>query len=126
MGVVTYEVGHRYPHYQPPSRHDSEHGYIAEVVTHSDHRGRGIGPLLLGAAIEDLTRKPVSMQEIYAMRHADNIPSKQMMEKCGMVPVEELPDPEIRPTGSRKTVVMRFMIDKPAKVTNPGRKFAAK
>ncbi len=109
IGVVTYELGHKYPQYQPEGRRDSEHGYIAEAVVHPDFTGRDIGTALLSSAIRDLTE--AGLREVYAKRHADNIPSKRMMEKAGMVIVDEFADPEIRPTGSRRTAVMRFVVE---------------
>jgi RimJ/RimL family protein N-acetyltransferase len=106
LGAVLYETGHRYPQYQPNGRQTSEHGYISEAVVHRKYTGKGIGSDLLQAAIRDLTAK--GLHEIYARRHADNIPSARMMEKSGLVVVDRFYDPEIRLTGSRQTVVARF------------------
>ena len=106
VGVVTYDIGHRYPQYQALGREYEEHGYVSEAVTHKDFKGRSIGPTALEAAIKDLTSS--GLQEVYAMRHSDNEPSRRMMEKVGMVLVDEFDDPDIRPTGSRRTAVMRF------------------
>jgi len=109
IGVVTYEIGHRYPDDQPLERAAELHGYAAEAVVHSGYAGRGIGTELLKAAIERLTR--ADLQEIYAMRHEENIPSRRMMEKCGMEEVRTFDDPKIRPTGSRRTTVMRIIVE---------------
>lgn len=106
VGVVTYEIGQRYPLLQPPNRRKANHGYIAEAVVHSDFAGRGLGTDLFKSAIGDLVDQGI--QEIYAMRHADNDPSRRMMEKSGMVMAAEFDDPEIRPTGSQRTAIMRF------------------
>ena len=109
IGVVTYEIGRRYPQYQPPERQESEHGYLAEAVVHRDHAGKGIGTQLLRAAIARLLERDI--REVYAMRHADNIPSGRMMEKSGMKVVDEFDDPEIRPSGSRRTAVSRIIAE---------------
>jgi len=107
VGVVTYEISRRYHMYQPPRRSSADHGYIAEAVVHPDFAGRGLGTELFSAAIQDLVSK--GMKEIYAMRHADNDPSRRMMDKSGMRTMAEFDDPDIRPSGSRRTTVMRFI-----------------
>jgi len=108
VGVATYEIGHRYPQHQPPGRVGAAHGYIAEVVVHADFAGRGIGSFLLGSAVQDLANG--GMHEVYAKRHADNVPSRRMMEKVGFILVDEFDDPDIRTTGSRRTAVMRYAL----------------
>lgn len=107
VGAVTYEVGQHYPQYQPRKREGCPHGYIAELVVDSRHTGRGIGTELLRTAIIELGRVH-DVKEVYAMRHADNAPSGRAMEKCGMKIVDEFDDPGIRPSGSRRTVVVRI------------------
>ena len=107
IGVVTYETGHRYPQYQPPGRREAEHGYLSEAVVHRAYTGQGIGTRLLHTAIERLFQQ--GMREVYTMRHKDNIPSRRMMEKCGMEVIDEYYDPDIRPTGSRHTVITRII-----------------
>lgn len=107
VGVTTYEIGSFYPQYQPQGRKDSEHGYLSEVVTHSKYAGRGVGTRMISEAIERLAARGI--KEVYAKRHADNGPSGRMMEKAGMVVVDEFDDPEIRLTGSRKTSVTRII-----------------
>ncbi|HEY4963774.1 MAG TPA: GNAT family N-acetyltransferase [Candidatus Saccharimonadales bacterium] len=109
VGAVTYDIGHRYPQYQPLGREDAVHGYLSEAVVRPDYAGHGLGTALLSAAITDLGE--MGIQEVYAMRHADNDPSRRMMEKSGMVLVDEFPDPEIRPTGSGRTAVMCFLVE---------------
>ena len=106
VGAVTYKIGHSYPQYQPADRSVAAHGYVAEVVVHPDFAGRGIGSFLLKSAIQDLTNS--DMHEVYAIRHADNVPSRRMMEKAGMILVAEFDDPDIRTTGSQRTAVMRY------------------
>lgn len=114
LGVATYDIGHRYPQYQPEGRESEPHGYVSEVVVHRDQTRVGLGTDLFRAAIESLTstKKPWGhgLLEVYAMRHTDNVPSGRMMEKSGMVVVDEFPDPDIQPTGSRSTTVTRFMV----------------
>jgi ribosomal protein S18 acetylase RimI-like enzyme len=109
VGAVTYEIGSYYPQYQEADRMEVPHGYIAEAVVHADFIGRGIGSMLLGSVIEDLAGSGI--EEVYAMRHSDNDPSRRMMEKAGMVMVDEFDDPDIRTTGSRRTAVMRFSVE---------------
>jgi len=106
VGVVTYEIGHRFPQYQPAGRIVASHGYVAEAVVHTDFVGSGIGSFLLVSAIQDLTND--GMREVYATRHADNFPSKRMMEKAGLILVDEFDHPDKWTTGSRRTAVMRY------------------
>lgn len=108
IGVVTYEIGRRYPQYQPSEKQDNDHGYLAEAVVHRKYAGKGIGTQLLKAAIERLLQQGI--HEVYAMRHADNIPSGRMMEKSGMKVVDEFDDPEIRNSGSRRTSVSQIIV----------------
>ncbi len=112
VGVTTYTVGHRYPEYQPEGRRDAKHGYVAEVVVRRDWAGQGLGPVLMTEAIQQLAADP-EIGEVYAMRHADNIPSARMMEKAGMTPVAIIENDPIRSTGSRATVITQIVIEKP-------------
>lgn len=108
VGAAIYGIGHPYKRLQPPGRESVERGYVSEVVVHRGHVGVSIGTKLLRAAIDRLVEQ--GMREIYAKRHADNIPSGRMMEKSGMEIVDEFDDPEIRPHGSRRTTVTRYTV----------------
>jgi len=110
IGVITFERGRHFPEYQPIGREDSITGYVAEAVVARDRVGRGIGSTLLEAAIAQLTSDG-DVREVYAIRHSDNLPSERMMEKCGMVHIDEFDHPEIRLNGSRRSVVTRFMVE---------------
>lgn len=105
IGVVTSEVGHRYPQYQPPEEREQEHGYLAEAVVHRDHAGHGIGSKLFRAAAEKLFRRGI--RQVYAKRHEENPGSAGMMRKSRFTAVDTFDDPEIRKTGSRRTTVER-------------------
>ena len=107
IGVVTYQKGLLYPQYQPDGREEVEHGYVAEAVVHNEHVGKGIGTILCTEAIAQLTEQ-YGVNEVYAKRHADNVPSARMMGKSGMVEIDEYDDPKIRPTGTRRTTVTRY------------------
>lgn len=115
FGVVTYEIGHRFPQYQPTGRETEAHGYISEAVVHRDHVGKGLGSKMLGAAIKGLVE--TGIQEIYALRHAENEASAGMMRKNGMLVVDVFYDPEIRPNGSRQTVVTQRIVPPKGEVT---------
>ncbi len=108
IGAVTYKIGLYYPQYQPEDRQNCLHGYLAEAVVYRDYVGKGIGTMLLQAAIESLWKKGV--QEVYAMRHADNLPSRRMMQKCNMAVIDEFPDPARRQFGSQRTAVTRIVL----------------
>lgn len=108
VGVSTYQVGQFYPQYQPPNRTNKDHGYLAETVVHREYVSKGIGTLLLKMAISNLQSNGI--KEIYAKRHADNIASRRMMEKCGLIAIDEFYDPTIRPTGSRRTTVSQTVL----------------
>lgn len=108
IGVVLYEIGQFYPTYQPPESVHLDHGYIAELVVSKSYVGKGIGTRLLGYAIAELQK--MGVREVYAMRHADNVPSGRAMQKCGMTIINEFDDPQIRTSGSRRTVITRISL----------------
>ncbi len=108
IGVVTYEIGQHYPQYQPSGREHTPHGYIAEAALHRNYVGMSIGTVLCGQAIQLMVTNH-GVKEVYAMRHADNAPSGSMMSKNSMETIDEFDDPDRRPTGSRRTVVTRFI-----------------
>ena len=106
VGMASAGVGEYYPQYEDAEGRSRPRGYIAEAVVHRDFTGRGIGPRLLEEA--KLMLRAAGVSTIYIKRHADNQPSGRMMHKAGFETVDEFYDPEIRTSGSRRTVVARF------------------
>jgi GNAT superfamily N-acetyltransferase len=109
VGIATYELGRRYPQYQPPGREDNEHGYISEMLVREDFRKRGLGTALVRTAIGDLT--DMGAREVYTDRDAYNIGSDRTLTKAGMVVIDEFPDPKKRTNGSGMSVLARFMAE---------------
>lgn len=106
VGIMTYEVGIFYPEYEASP--DTRHGYVAEGVVHRDRVGRGIGVQLMEEVIRVLANEGI--RHIYAKRHEENPFSKRLLEKTGFEEVATFDDPLIRPTGSRRTTVCRYVI----------------
>ncbi|HXH02037.1 MAG TPA: GNAT family N-acetyltransferase [Candidatus Competibacteraceae bacterium] len=101
IGLASFQIIRRFPRYER-----APHGYIAEVVVHRDHAGRGIGSALLEACRQRL--QALGVARIYIDRHEENRASAGMMRKAGFVEVETFPDPERRSSGSRRTTVCRW------------------
>lgn len=108
VGAVTFELTRRYPQFQPQGREGVVHGYGMEVVVHRDLAGRGVGTAMLRVMFDWYAAHGV--REVYLMHHADNRPSRRMMEKAGLTVVAEFDDP-IRTTGTRRTTVVRRLLD---------------
>ncbi len=106
VGVMTYEMGIFYPEYEPSP--DTIHGYVAEGVVHRDLVGRGIGVQLMEEVIRILAGEGI--RHIYAKRHEENPFSKRLLEKTGFEEVATFDDPLIRPTGTRRTTVCRYVV----------------
>ena len=107
IGIMTYEMGIFYPEYEASP--DTLHGYVAEGVVHRDLVGRGIGARLMEEVLRALTDEGI--RHIYAKRHEENPFSKRLLEKMGFDEVATFDDPLIRPTGSRRTAVCRFVVN---------------
>lgn len=106
FGIMTYETGIFYPEYEPAP--DTIHGYIAEGVVHRDLVGRGVGRRMLDEVLNAFTQHGI--RRVYAKRHEENPFSKRLMEKAGFEEVATFNDPEVRPNGSRRTTVCRYVI----------------
>jgi len=82
--------------------------YVAEIVVHSDHSGRGIGSQLLS---EIIAKSPnFNATKVLLDRHEENAPSAGMMRKAGFVEICTYKDLDRRHSGSRKTTVLGFDI----------------
>ena len=80
--------------------------YIAEVVVHKDHSGRGIGTGLLNDIIH---RAPKFGAEILLIdRHTENMGSAGMMRKSGFKELSTFVDLDRRDVGNRSTTVLYF------------------
>jgi len=113
VGVVTYELSHRYADYQPDDRKHEVHGYISEGLVHRDFRGEpgvrkgwGIGTASLRAALTDLEER--GAREIYTDRDAENISSGLSLHRAGFVDIGTFADPKKRTEGSGFTTLARF------------------
>jgi L-amino acid N-acyltransferase YncA len=105
-GIMTYETGIFYPEYEPSP--DTLHGYIAEGVVHRDLVGRGVGMAMMQAVLDAF--KEQGIRRIYAKRHEENPFSGRLLEKAGFEEVATFYDPEVRPHGSRRTTVCRYVV----------------
>jgi ribosomal protein S18 acetylase RimI-like enzyme len=81
-------------------------GYVAEVVVHRSHAGRGIGTMILERVKESLWA--LGADAIYLKRHEENAGSAAIMRKAGFIEVALFDDPGVRISGSRRTSVSRF------------------
>lgn len=106
VGVMTYETGIFYPEYESSS--ETPHGYIAEGVVHRQLVGKGLGMALLAKVVDALAREGVS--HIYAKRHEENPFSSRLLQKAGFAEVATFDDPGVRPNGSRRTTVCRYVV----------------
>jgi L-amino acid N-acyltransferase YncA len=106
VGVMTYETGIFYPQYEvlPGTRH----GYIAEGVVHRDLVGQGVGMAMLKVVLDAF--KEQGIRHVYAKRHEENPFSKCLLKKAGFEEVATFYDPEVRPNGSRRTTVCRYIV----------------
>ncbi|MGG5872634.1 N-acetyltransferase family protein [Pseudomonas peli] len=109
LGFVSYQHSRHFAHYQPPTRHDLQHAYICEAVTHRAVAGQGLGSRLLKQVVAALDEQGVA--DIYIDRHEENAASAGMMRKAGFVEIETYADPERRPNGSRRTTVCCLRFD---------------
>ncbi|MBU1822023.1 MAG: GNAT family N-acetyltransferase [Bacteroidetes bacterium] len=106
VGIMTYETGIFYPDYEPSP--DRVHGYIAEGVVHRDLVGHGVGRAMLNEVLAAFAQQGIT--HIYAKRHEENPFSGRLLEKAGFEIVATFYDPEVRPNGSRRTTVCRYVV----------------
>ena len=81
--------------------------YLAEAVVHKEHTGHGIGRQLAELVKSDLARRGI--HTIYVKHHEENAPSEKARQRAGFKVVKTIKDPKIRPNGSRRTTVQRFV-----------------
>ncbi|HEV7350423.1 GNAT family N-acetyltransferase [Telluribacter sp.] len=106
VGLMTFQTGIFYPEYE--TNPAEVHGYVAEGVVHSTYVGKGIGVQLMQEVLNALAQVPV--KHIYAKRHEENPYSRRLLEKTGFQEIATFYDPLIRPTGTRRTTVCRFLV----------------
>lgn len=106
VALVTFEPSDDYHRYQPTGSEIDWQGHIGEVVVHREHRGHGLGALLLREAVARLQAWGLPM--VYAERHEENEGSAGMMRKAGFVELDTFDDPARRSSGSRRTTVCRY------------------
>lgn len=102
-GFVSFQTSRYFARYQPLETRDQPHGYISEAAVHPGYAGKGLGSLLLNAAVQRLQEQGVDA--VFIDRHEENAASAGMMRKAGFVELDTYPDPERRPNGSGRTTV---------------------
>ena len=80
--------------------------YIAEVVVHKDHNGRGIGTSLLRDVIR--RARDFDAEILLVDRHSENIGSAGMMRKARFKELATFVDFDRRDFGNRSTTVLSF------------------
>lgn len=80
------------------------------MVVHHDYSGRGIGSQLLNKIIAKAS--DFNATKVLLDRHEENAPSAGMMRKAGFVEISTFSDEDRRISGSRKTTVLGFNIDR--------------
>ena len=78
--------------------------YVAEVVVHKEHNGKGIGSSLI-ASIANIARE-LGANSLAIDRHEQNASSAGMMRKAGFVELDCFADPARRSSGSKKTTTL--------------------
>ncbi len=106
VGFVTFSKADFFIKYESENVDPLELGYIAEVVVHKNHTGKGVGTQLLEEAKALLQKQGV--KRIYIDRHEENLASAGMMKKAEFRIIDTFLDSERRATGSQKTTVLRF------------------
>ena len=75
--------------------------YVAEVVVHKEHNGKGIGSSLIASIARELGANSLAID-----RHEQNASSAGMMRKAGFVELDCFADPARRSSGSKKTTTL--------------------
>jgi len=107
-GFVSFQTSRYFARYQPAGTRDRPHGYISEAAVHPGYAGKGLGSLLLGAAVRRL--EGLGVDAVFIDRHEENAASAGMMRKAGFVEVDTYADPDRRPEGSGRTTVCVYRL----------------
>lgn len=102
-GDIPYFFNHSFDHRQSI--------YVAEVVVHKGHNGRGIGSSLIARIAN--TARELGASSLVVDRHEQNASSAGMMRNSGFVELDCFPDPTRRSSGSKKTTTLCLYL-KPA------------
>ena len=78
--------------------------YVAEVVVHKEHNGKGIGSSLI-ASIASIARE-LGENSLAIDRHEQNASAAGRMRKAGFVELDCFADPTRRSSGSKKTTTL--------------------
>ena len=95
-GDIPYFFNHSFDHCQSI--------YVAEVVVHKEHNGKGIGSSLIARIAN--TARELGASSLVIDRHEQNASSAGMMRKSGFVELDCFPDPTRRSSGSKKTTTL--------------------
>ena len=95
-GDIPYFFNHSFSHCQSI--------YVAEVVVHKEHNGKGIGSSLI-ASIANIARV-LGANYLAIDRHEQNASSAGMMRNAGFVELDCFADPARRSSGSKQTTTL--------------------
>ena len=106
IGAVTFGLSTDFDRYLPEQARGTPQGYVSEAVVRRDRVGRGLGTLLLRAALAELGK--LGAEVVFIDRHEENLASAGMMRAAGFVEIDTYADPRRRPHGSGRTTVCSY------------------
>ena len=108
IDMVVYRSKSDIPYFFSHSFDHCQSIYVAEVVVHKKHNGKGIGSSLI-ARIPNTARE-LGVSSLMADRHEQNPSSAGMIRKAGFVELDCFPNPTRRSSGSKKTTMLCLQI----------------
>ena len=108
IDMVVYRSKSDIPYFFSHSFDHCQSIYVAEVVVHKKHNGKGIGSSLI-ARIPNTARE-LGISSLMADRHEQNPSSAGMIRKAGFVELDCFPNPTRRSSGSKKTTMLCLQI----------------